>query len=132
MARKRYTTDEIIKHLRTLEIERANGATMEQASKKIDVSAITLTRWKEEYGGLRVDQAKKLNALGAKVRADQRPGDITQFQIFRYGANAKAVREKGPGALFPLVRRLLDSSLRANSLLLDSLPKACPLSSIRS
>ena len=63
MARKRYTTEKIIKHLRTLEIERANGATMEQASKKIGVTAITLTRWKEEYCGLRVDQAKKLKDL---------------------------------------------------------------------
>ena len=52
MARKRYTTEEIIKHLRSLENERANGATIEQASKKIGVTAVTLTRWKEEFGGL--------------------------------------------------------------------------------
>ena len=63
MARKRYSTDEIIKHLRTLEIERANGASMEQAAKKIGVSPITLTRWKSEFGGLRVDQAKKMKDL---------------------------------------------------------------------
>lgn len=63
MARKRYSTEEIIKHLRTLEIERANGASMDQAAKKIGVSPITLTRWKSEYGGLRVDQAKKLKDL---------------------------------------------------------------------
>ena len=63
MARKRYSTDEIIKHLRTLEIERASGLTMDQAAKKIGVSSITLTRWKSEYGGLRVDQARKLKDL---------------------------------------------------------------------
>jgi putative transposase len=63
MARKRYSTEEIIKHLRTLEIERANGTSMDQAAKKIGVSPITLTRWKSEYGGLRVDQAKKLKDL---------------------------------------------------------------------
>jgi transposase-like protein len=63
MARKRYTTDEIIKHLRTLEIERANGASMDQAAKKIGVSPITLSRWLAEFGGLRVEQAKKLKDL---------------------------------------------------------------------
>ena len=63
MGRKRYSTDEIIKHLRTLEIERANGSTMEQAARKIGVTAITLSRWREQYGGLRVDQAKKLKDL---------------------------------------------------------------------
>ena len=63
MARKRYSTDEIIKHLRTLEIERVSGLTMGQAAKKIGVSSITLTRWKSEYGGLRVDQARKLKDL---------------------------------------------------------------------
>ena len=63
MARKKYTTEEIIKHLRTLEIEKANGLSMDQCAKKIGVSAITLTRWKSEYGGLRIDQAKKLKEL---------------------------------------------------------------------
>ena len=63
MARKRYSTDEIIKHLRTLEIERASGTSLEAASKKIGVSSITLTHWQKEFGGLRVDQAKKLKDL---------------------------------------------------------------------
>jgi len=63
MPQKRYKTEEIIKHLRTLEIERANGSSMEQAAKKIGVSPITLTRWKAEFGGLGVDQAKKLKDL---------------------------------------------------------------------
>lgn len=63
MARKNYTTEDIIKHLRTLEIELAKGTSFEQASKKIGVTSITLSRWKKEYGALRLDQAKRLKDL---------------------------------------------------------------------
>ena len=63
MARKNYTTDDIIKPLRTLEIELAKGTSFEQASKKIGVTSITLSRWKKEYGALRLDQAKRLKDL---------------------------------------------------------------------
>ncbi len=63
MARKTYTTDQIIKYIRTLEIEIANGSTHTEVAKKLGISPVTLTRWKKEYGGLRVDQAKKLKDL---------------------------------------------------------------------
>lgn len=63
MARKKYSTDEIIKHLRTLEIERAKGRTMEEVARSIGVHAVTLAKWKREYGGMQPDQAKKLKDL---------------------------------------------------------------------
>ena len=63
MARKKYTPEEIIQNLRTLDIERAKGSTLEQASRKIGVTAVTLSRWKKEFGGLDVSQAKKLKDL---------------------------------------------------------------------
>jgi transposase-like protein len=63
MARKRHTPEEIIQHLRTAEIEQGKGTTLEETSRKIGVTPITLTRWKAEYGGLRVDQAKRLKEL---------------------------------------------------------------------
>ena len=77
MARKRYTTEEIIQHLRTAEIEQGKGSTQEEASRKIGVTPVTLSRWKAEFGGLRVDQAKRLkeleqeNARLKKIVADQ-------------------------------------------------------------
>tara|TARA_Y100000768_G_scaffold388086_1_gene382078 strand:- start:975 stop:1235 length:261 start_codon:yes stop_codon:yes gene_type:complete len=67
MARKKYTPEEIIQHLRTLDIERAKGSTLEQASRKIGVTAVTLSRWKKEFGGLDVSQAKKLKDLEKKT-----------------------------------------------------------------
>lgn len=63
MSRKRFTPEEIIQHLRTFEIERAKGATVDDCAKKVGVTMTTLSRWQKEYGGLRVDQAKRLKDL---------------------------------------------------------------------
>lgn len=77
MARKRFTTEEIIQKLRTAEIEQSKGATQEEAARKIGVTPVTLSRWKAEFGGMRVDQAKRLkeleqeNARLKKIVADQ-------------------------------------------------------------
>jgi len=77
MARKSYATEEIIKHLRTLEIERAKGSTVEEVARMIGVHAVTLAKWKREFGGMQIDQAKRLkdlekeNARLKKIVADQ-------------------------------------------------------------
>ena len=63
MARRKYTAEEIIQHLRTIEIEEAKGTSFEEAARKAGVSKATVARWKKEYGGLRVDQAKRLKEL---------------------------------------------------------------------
>ncbi len=63
MSRKRFKTEEIIQHLRTHELNLSRGMTREQSAKTIGVAYQTLTRWQKEYGGLRVDQAKKLKDL---------------------------------------------------------------------
>ena len=77
MARKRYTPEQIINKLRQAEVEIANGATVAQVCKKIGVAEQTYYRWRAEYGGMRVDQAKRLkeleqeNARLKKLVADQ-------------------------------------------------------------
>lgn len=63
MPRKSYSTEDIIKHLRTLEIKLAKGISFEQAAREIGVTSITLSRWKKEYGDLKLDQAKRLKDL---------------------------------------------------------------------
>ncbi len=63
MARKRFTAEEIIQNLRTVEIEQGRGATLEEAARKVGITAQTLVRWRKEYGGLKVDQAKRLKDL---------------------------------------------------------------------
>jgi transposase-like protein len=63
MPKKRYSPEEIIQILRTVEIEHAKGTSLEESAKKAGVTALTISRWKKEYGGLRVDQAKRLKEL---------------------------------------------------------------------
>jgi transposase-like protein len=66
MPRRKYKAEEIIQHLRTVELEQGRGDTLEEASRKIGVTPQTVVRWRKEYGGLRVDQAKRLKELEAE------------------------------------------------------------------
>ena len=63
MARKRYTAEEIIGHLRTIDIETGKGLGIAEACGKLSITEQTYYRWKNEYGGLRVEQAKRLKGL---------------------------------------------------------------------
>ena len=63
MPRKSYTSEEIIQHLRTVELETGKGIVVVEACRKIGITEQTYYRWKKEYGGLRVEQAKRLKAL---------------------------------------------------------------------
>ena len=63
MARKRFSAEEIIQNLRTVEIEQGRGSTLEEAARKVGVTIQTLLRWRKEYGELRVDQARRLKEL---------------------------------------------------------------------
>ena len=76
MSRKRHTAEQIINKLpfglaqcgepvepRQAEVELAQGATVGQVCKKIGVTKQTYYRWRSEYGGMRVDQAKRLKQL---------------------------------------------------------------------
>ena len=63
MGRKNYTAEQIIKHLREAEILLGKGETISQACKKLGVSEQTYYRWRREYGGMQVEQAKRLKDL---------------------------------------------------------------------
>ncbi len=64
MARgKRYTSEEIIVKLREGEVLQSQGLTQTQACKRLEIAVDTYIRWKKEYGGMRVDQAKRLKDL---------------------------------------------------------------------
>ena len=63
MPRKRYSAEQIIGKLREAEVELAQGKTTGDVCKKLGVTEQTYDRWRKEYGGLRVDQAKRLKEL---------------------------------------------------------------------
>ncbi len=63
MARKRYRTEQIISMLREAEVELSNGMTTPEVCKKLGIAENTYYRWRRAYGGLRMDQAKRLKEL---------------------------------------------------------------------
>ena len=63
MPRKGYTVEEIINRLREAEILIQQGHTIGEVARKIGVSEYTYYRWRQRYGGIGVDQAKKLKEL---------------------------------------------------------------------
>ena len=77
MARKHYTVEQVMRKLREAEVELGRGLAVSDVCRKIGVSDQTYYRWKKEYGGLRLDQAKRLkelereNARLKKLVADQ-------------------------------------------------------------
>jgi putative transposase len=63
MVKKGYTPEQIINKLREAEILLSQGNSIIEASRKIGVTEQTYYRWRKEYGGLRVEQARKLKEL---------------------------------------------------------------------
>jgi len=63
MTSKKRTVEQIIAKLRQAEVELAKGSTVPQAARKIGVTEQTFYRWRKEFGGIRLDQAKRLKQL---------------------------------------------------------------------
>ena len=63
MARKRYTAEQIIGYLRQAEILLGQGQSMADVLRALDVTGNTYYRWRKEYGGLGLDQARRLKEL---------------------------------------------------------------------
>ena len=63
MPMKRYKPEQIVNLLLQIEVGIANGKTTPQACKEAAITQQTYYRWREEYGGLKLDQAKRLKDL---------------------------------------------------------------------
>jgi hypothetical protein len=63
MSRKRYTPEQIIGKLREAEVALAQGETVGQVCRSLGIAEQTFYRWRREYGGLKVEQARRLKAL---------------------------------------------------------------------
>jgi transposase-like protein len=63
MARKHFKPEQIISKLREVEVLLSQGQTQEQAIRAIGVTGNTFYRWRKEYGGMGLDQAKRLKDL---------------------------------------------------------------------
>ena len=77
MGRQHFSVETIVRKLREAEVDLSRGQTVAQVVRKLGVSEQTYYRWRKEYGGLRLDQAKRLKELEAennrlkKLVADQ-------------------------------------------------------------
>lgn len=60
---KRYTAEQIVNKLREAEVELSKGQSIAVVSKKLGITDQTYYRWRREYGGLKVDQARRLKEL---------------------------------------------------------------------
>ena len=63
MARKVFKPEQIINKLREAEVLLSQGSTVGEASRKLGVTEQTYYRWRKEYGGMRVEQARRLQEL---------------------------------------------------------------------
>ena len=85
MGRKRYTTEQIIIKLREAEVELSRGKSIAAACRQIGITDQTYYRWRKEYGGLKLDQAKRFKDLeNENVRLKRIVADLTlDNQILR-------------------------------------------------
>ena len=63
MGRKNYTPEQNIKKLRDAEVLQSKGETVDQICRKLGVSDVTYYRWRKEFGGMQVEQARRLKDL---------------------------------------------------------------------
>ncbi len=63
MSTKRFKPEQVVNLLRQIEVEVANGKTTPQACRDAGIHTQTYYRWRKEFGGLKLDQAKRLKEL---------------------------------------------------------------------
>ena len=63
MVRKGYTPEQIINKLREAEVLLSQGTAVGEVCRKIGITDVTYYRWRKEYGGMRIEQAKRLKEL---------------------------------------------------------------------
>jgi len=107
MARKRHTPEQVVNLLRQVEVGIANGKTTVLACKEASITEQTYYRWRREYGGLQVDQAKRLKELeqeNAKlkrvVRAGWKVGKDRVERIWRLEGLKVPQKQKQRGGLW--------------------------------
>jgi transposase-like protein len=63
MGKKRFSSEQIITKLRQIEVQLAQGKSIALACKEAGISEQSYYRWRKEYGGLQIEQAKRLKDL---------------------------------------------------------------------
>ena len=78
MPRKRHKAEEIVAKLRQVDVLVSQGKAVAEAVRAIEVTEVTYYRWRQEYGGLKGDQVKRLKDLEAEnTRLRRAVSDLT-------------------------------------------------------
>ena len=78
MGRKHHKPEEIVAKLRQVDVLTTQGQTVAEAIRSIGVTEVTYYRWRQEYGGLKSDQVKRLKELEAEnTRLRKAVSDLT-------------------------------------------------------
>ena len=82
MSRKRYSPEKIIGMLREAEIALAQGITVGQVSRQLSISEQTYYRWRKQYGGMKVSQARRMKDIAREnVRLKRAVADLTLDKV---------------------------------------------------
>ncbi len=82
MPRKRHTPEQIISKLREAEVGLAGGQTVPEACRALGVAEQTHYRWRKEYGGLKVEQARRFKELEREnLRLRRAVADLTPDKL---------------------------------------------------
>lgn len=82
MARKRFSPEKIIGMLREAEIALAQGTTVGQICRQLSISEQTYYRWRKQYGGLKISQAKRLKDIKREnIRLKRAVADLTLDKV---------------------------------------------------
>jgi transposase-like protein len=78
MKRNRFKVEEIIRMLREAEVHLSQGKSVAQVSRELEITEQTYYRWRKEYGGMKVSQARRLKELEQEnVRLKRAVADLT-------------------------------------------------------
>ena len=114
MPKKRYTPEEIVAKLRQVDVLVSQGQNIADAVRQIGVSEVTYYRWRQEYGGLKTDQVKRLKELEQEnSRLRRAISDLTLDKlILQEGCPGKLLSPARRRAGIEQVREVMDVSER--------------------
>ena len=82
MPKKRYKSEEIVAKLRQVDVHLSQGSSVADAIRQIGVGEVTYYRWRQEFGGLKISQVKRLKELEAEnARLRRAVSDLTLDKV---------------------------------------------------
>ena len=95
MVRQRFTPEQIIAKLREVDVLVGRGSTAVEACRHIGIAEQTLYRWRKQYGGLKVDQARRMKAAQRRDLLQPRRGPLRHRVVARSLQSAASARQSG-------------------------------------